>query len=280
MNHSQREVQPPVGSHPTTRRNVLRLAVAGTAAPLLGLPLMGSRSVRAQGGEVRIGYQKGSANLLVLKAEGALEERLGTLGYTVSWSEFSSGPPLLEALNAGSIDFGATGAPPPIFAQAAGADLIYALASKPSPRTQAIIVPPDSAIQTPADLAGKKVAVTKGSSANALLVRALRAGGSSCNRPTPRRRSRVAASMPGRSGTPTTPRRKTTAVPARSPPMKVRGRRTGAFTSPPAPSPRITRMRWRHWETCSRKPISGLAIILKRWPGSSRARPGWMNAFC
>jgi sulfonate transport system substrate-binding protein len=176
MNRFQREEQSFVSSHRTTRRSVLRLAVAGTAAPLLGLPLMGSRSVRAQGGEVRIGYQKGSANLLVLKAEGALEERLGKLDYTVSWSEFSSGPPLLEALSAGSIDFGATGAPPPIFAQAAGADLIYALASKPSPRTQAIIVPPDSTIQTPVDLAGKKVAVTKGSSANALLVRALRAG--------------------------------------------------------------------------------------------------------
>jgi len=177
MNHVQREDQPPVRSHRTTRRVVLRLAVGGAAAPLLGLPLAGSRSARAQGGEVRIGFQKGSANLLVLKAEGALEERLGGLGYTASWTEFSSGPPLLEALNAGSIDFGATGAPPPIFAQAAGADLIYALASKPSPRTQAIIVRPDSAIQTPADLAGKKVAVTKGSSANALLVRTLRAGG-------------------------------------------------------------------------------------------------------
>src|SRR5215204_4962798 len=177
MNHPQPEDQLSLYTHRATRRVVLRLAVAGTAAPLLGLPLVGSRSVRAQGGEVRIGYQKGSANLLVLKAEGALEERLGKLDYTVTWSEFSSGPPLLEALNAGSIDFGATGAPPPIFAQAAGADLIYALASKPSPRTQAIIVPADSPIQTPADLAGKKVAVTKGSSANALLVRALRAGG-------------------------------------------------------------------------------------------------------
>jgi sulfonate transport system substrate-binding protein len=177
MNRSQGEDQTPTGSHRATRRVVLRLAVAGAAVPLLGLPLTESRSALAQGGEVRIGYQKGSANLLVLKAEGALEERLGTLDYTVSWTEFSSGPPLLEALNAGSIDFGATGAPPPIFAQAAGADLVYALASKPSPRTQAIVVPTDSPIQTPADLAGKKVAVTKGSSANALLVRALRAGG-------------------------------------------------------------------------------------------------------
>ena len=38
-------------------------------------------------------------------------------------------------------------------------------------------MPTDSPIQAAADLAGKKVAVTKGSSANALLVRALQAGG-------------------------------------------------------------------------------------------------------
>src|SRR5215213_5484498 len=177
MNPSQREDQVSISSYRTTRRVVVRLAVAGVVAPLLGLTMTGSRSVLAQGGEVRIGYQKGSANLLVLKAEGALEERLGDLSYTVNWTEFTSGPPLLEALNAGSIDFGATGAPPPIFAQAAGADLVYALASRPSPRTQAIVVPTDSPIQTPADLAGKKVAVTKGSSANALLVRALEVGG-------------------------------------------------------------------------------------------------------
>src|SRR4051812_31096019 len=158
------------------RRDVLRLVLAGAAVPLLGLPGL-SPAVRAQGGEVRIGYQKGSASLLVLKGEGALEEKLGAFDYTITWTEFPSGPPLLEALNAGAIDFGSTGAPPPIFAQAAGADLIYALASKPSPHTQAILVPADSPIQTAADLAGKKVAVTKGSSANALLVRALQAGG-------------------------------------------------------------------------------------------------------
>lgn len=167
--HGLRAVRP-------SRRSLLRLALAGAAAPALGFSLAPRRAL-AQGGEVRIGFQKGSANLLVLKAEGELEDRLGGLGYAVSWVEFPSGPPLLEALNAGGIDFGATGAPPPIFAQAAGADLVYALASRPSPLTQAIIVPPASAIQGPAELKGKKVAVTKGSSANALLVRALQSAG-------------------------------------------------------------------------------------------------------
>src|SRR5215211_2523830 len=177
MNRSQREDQTPTGSHRATRRVVLRLAVAGAAVPLLGLPLTESRSALAQGGEVRIGYQKGSANLLVLKAEGALEERLGKLDYTVSWTEFPSGPPLLEALNAGSIDFGATGAPPPVFAQAAGTDLVYAFASKPSPQNEGILVPGDSAISNVVDLAGKKVAVAKGSNAHALLVGALQGVG-------------------------------------------------------------------------------------------------------
>jgi sulfonate transport system substrate-binding protein len=171
----------PVRSHGTRRdrRFVLKLGLVGTTASLLGLSPMatGHQITRAQSNEVRVGFQKGAPGLLVLKAQGEFEKRLETIGVTVTWNEFPAGPPMLEALNAGAIDFGYTGAPPPIFAQAAGADLVYILATKPSPDTQAIIVPKDSPIQGPADLAGTKVAVTKGSSANALLVRALQAGG-------------------------------------------------------------------------------------------------------
>jgi sulfonate transport system substrate-binding protein len=155
-----------------------RRRLVGASLAVSALAAGGFRApAHAQGREVRLGHQKGSATLLILKAEGTLEQRLGELGYTVSWHEFTSGPPLLEALNAGSLDFGPTGAPPPIFAQAAGADLVYALASKPSPRTQGIIVPPDSAIQDPEGLKGTKVAVAKGSSAHALLARALATSG-------------------------------------------------------------------------------------------------------
>ena len=158
------------------RRSLLAgAAVLGMAAtaPFAAAP----RPARAEGGELRVGYQKGSGILLYLKNEALLEEKLKPLGYTVTWTEFSSGPPLLEALNAGSIDTGTTGAPPPIFAQAAGADLVYTLATAPSPTTQAILVPKDSPIRSAADLKGKKVAVAKGSSAHALLVRALKHGG-------------------------------------------------------------------------------------------------------
>jgi sulfonate transport system substrate-binding protein len=161
------------------RRSIHKLGVAGAAASLAGLPAprLRPQSARAAATEVRVGFQKGAPTLIVLKAQGEFEKRLAAIDATVTWTEFPAGPPLLEALNAGAIDFGLTGAPPPIFAQAAGADLVYVLATPPSPDSQAIIVPADSPIQQPADLAGKTVAVTKGSSANALLVRALEAGG-------------------------------------------------------------------------------------------------------
>lgn len=155
-----------------TRRQVLRGLTAAIAAA--GLSAL---TVRAQSKEVRIGFQKGGVSLTVLKAQGDFQKRLEDLGYAVTWTEFPAGPPMLEAMNAGAVDIGYVGAPPPIFAQAAGADLIYVLATVANSDTQGVLVPKDSAIQGPADLKGKKVAVTKGSSANALLVRAVQSGG-------------------------------------------------------------------------------------------------------
>ena len=65
---------------------------------------------------VRIGFQK-YGKLVLLKSKGTLEEKLRAVGYKVVWTEFPSGPPLLEALNVGAIDFGNTGEAPPIFAR-------------------------------------------------------------------------------------------------------------------------------------------------------------------
>src|ERR1700730_7656280 len=67
--------------------------------------------------EIRIGYQKNGV-LVVAREQAALEKRFAPSGITVSWLDFPSGPPLLEAMNAGSVDFGQDGDTPPIFAQA------------------------------------------------------------------------------------------------------------------------------------------------------------------
>ncbi|HWZ40997.1 MAG TPA: sulfonate ABC transporter substrate-binding protein [Bradyrhizobium sp.] len=125
---------------------------------------------------VRIGYQK-YGKLVLLKGRGTLEQKLKPLGYSVSWTEFPSGPPLLEALNVGSIDFGIAGETPPIFAQAAGAPLVYLAYDPPAPQGEAILVSRDSPLKSVADLKGKKVALNKGSNVHYLLVRALEQAG-------------------------------------------------------------------------------------------------------
>jgi sulfonate transport system substrate-binding protein len=125
---------------------------------------------------VRIGYQK-YGKLVLLKSRGTLEEKLKPLGYKVSWTEFPSGPPLLEALNVGAIDFGVAGETPPIFAQAAGAPLVYLAYDPPAPQGEAILVPKDSPLKSVADLKGRKVVLNKGSNVHYLLVKALEKAG-------------------------------------------------------------------------------------------------------
>lgn len=126
--------------------------------------------------EVRIGYQK-YGTLTLLKGRGTLEQRLAQRNVTVKWTEFPAGPQLLEGLNVGSVDFGTVGEAPPVFAQAAGANLVYVGNEPPSPGSEAIVVPKDSKLRSLADLKGKKVVLNKGSNVHYLLVKALEKAG-------------------------------------------------------------------------------------------------------
>jgi sulfonate transport system substrate-binding protein len=125
---------------------------------------------------LRIGYQK-YGTLVLLKARGSLEKRLAPMHVEVTWTEFPAGPQLLEGLNVGSIDFGAVGEAPPIFAQAAGADLVYVGNEPAASAAEAIVVPKNSPIKTVAELKGKKVALNKGSNVHYLLVKLLEKAG-------------------------------------------------------------------------------------------------------
>jgi sulfonate transport system substrate-binding protein len=125
---------------------------------------------------IRIGYQK-YGTLVLLKARGSLEKRLVPMHVEVRWTEFPAGPQLLEGLNVGAIDFGTAGEAPPIFAQAAGADLVYVGNEPPASTGEAILVPKDSPIKTVAELKGKKVALNKGSNVHFLLVKLLEQAG-------------------------------------------------------------------------------------------------------
>jgi sulfonate transport system substrate-binding protein len=152
-------------------KRVIAVAVLSMSTALAGVG-----ATYGQDKVVRIGFQK-YGKLVLLKSKGTLEEKLKAAGYRVVWAEFPSGPPLLEALNVGSIDFGNTGEAPPIFAQAAGAPLRYVAYEPPAPKGEAILVPRDSKLQSVADLRGKKVALNKGSNVHYLLVKALEKAG-------------------------------------------------------------------------------------------------------
>ena len=126
--------------------------------------------------EVRIGYQKGTPILLLVKKQEALEARLKKIGINnVKWVEFQFGPPMLEALGAGAIDIGAVGDTPPVFAQAGGVNLVYFSAT--SPAEHAVLVPENSTIKTLADLKGKRIALGKGSSAHNVFIKTLAIAG-------------------------------------------------------------------------------------------------------
>jgi sulfonate transport system substrate-binding protein len=152
------------------RRGLLK--GAATAALTSSL----AASVRAQTPkEIRIGYQKNGV-LVIAREQAALEKHFAPLGTSISWVDFAAGPPLLEAMNAGSIDFGQVGDTPPIFAQAANAQIVY-VAGQPVTNGQGILVKPGSAIHSLADLKGKRIGFTKGSSAHNVVVMALEKAG-------------------------------------------------------------------------------------------------------
>ncbi|HEY1412313.1 MAG TPA: ABC transporter substrate-binding protein, partial [Rhodopila sp.] len=145
------------------------------AAALL-LPLPASKPAgAAEAKTLRVGFQKGEPLLMTAKANKVLESLLGPKGVGVEWVEFQFGPPMLEAMRVGSIDVGGVGDTPPVFAQAAHADLRYIAANLGSP--QSILLPPGSKIQSLTDLKGKRLAFGRGSSGHDFALMALEKAG-------------------------------------------------------------------------------------------------------
>lgn len=150
---------------------------AGLLAALLAVFVLAAPAW-AGDAALRIGYQKSSSLLILLKGQGILEKALASQGVTVEWNEFTSGLPMVEALNVGALDLSADVADTvPLFAQAAGTEFTYFLQEKPSPTAEALVVPKDSPVKAVADLKGKKLAVAKASGAHYLTVQALSQAG-------------------------------------------------------------------------------------------------------
>ncbi|MEV0978906.1 ABC transporter substrate-binding protein [Streptomyces sp. NPDC049915] len=159
-----------------------RLVPAALLLPLtLLLSACGGNSAAQTGGggtggkgslTLNVGDQKGGSEA-VLRAAGELKD----LDYKIKWSTFTSGPPLLEAVNARAVDIGGVGNTPPVFAAGAGSKITVVAAWHGTSKGDTILVPNDSKLSSPRQLKGHSVAVAQGSSAHYQLVASLRKAG-------------------------------------------------------------------------------------------------------
>jgi sulfonate transport system substrate-binding protein len=141
-------------------------SVAASASP--------SGSVNLSSVTLNVGDQKGTGAEAILTAAGLLK----SLPFHVSWSDFTSGPPMLEAMASGSVDIGGVGDAPPVFA-ASGGEAVEIVGARAVPRgdQDALVVPKGSTITSITQLKGKKVAYGSGSSANYHLLTVLNKAG-------------------------------------------------------------------------------------------------------
>jgi sulfonate transport system substrate-binding protein len=122
---------------------------------------------------LHIGDQAGSGAQALLTAAGLISK----LPFKVTWSDFTSGPPMLQAMAGGAVDIGSVGNAPPVFAAAGGDDIAIVGAFQANPHGSALLVPENSPIHSIAQLRGKRIAVAQGSSADYHLLTVLKKAG-------------------------------------------------------------------------------------------------------
>jgi sulfonate transport system substrate-binding protein len=115
---------------------------------------------------LNVGDQAGTGAEAVLQAAGLINSS-GVLkdGLHVKWADFTSGPPILQAISSGSLDIGGVGDAPPVFADPASKEVIVGV-QKTAYSNAALLVPKNSPITSVSQLAGKTVAVGTGTSAD------------------------------------------------------------------------------------------------------------------
>jgi sulfonate transport system substrate-binding protein len=145
-----------------------RLTIVSGKRPVLVLLLVWAifaQPAAAADPAIRFAYQPSVAGAAMMVA--ASEGFFAAEGLKVESKLLASGPVVNEALVSGSAEFGVMGDVPSVIAVATGLPLRIVATIGGGAARERVMVPRDSAIQSVRELAGKKVAITLGSSAQA-----------------------------------------------------------------------------------------------------------------
>ena len=157
---------------------VVMAVLAGCAVPAAapGAAPAASGDAAAKPEIIRLDYAYYNPSSLVLRKFGWLEEALAKDNITVEWVLSAGSNKANEFLRSEAIDFGSTAGAAALLAKANGSP-IEAVYIFSKPEWAALVVGKDSAIQSVADLKGKKIAATKGTDPYFFLLRSLHENG-------------------------------------------------------------------------------------------------------
>ena len=156
----------------SSRRQILK-GLSATAAFTLAAPGI----LRAQGiRDLRIDFATYNPVSLLLKARGWVEEEFGRDGVDVTWVQSAGSNKALEFLSANAIDFGSTAGSAALVGRING-NPIKSIYSYSRPEWTALVTRSETGIGSVADLAGRSVAVTRGTDPHIFLIRALAEAG-------------------------------------------------------------------------------------------------------
>lgn len=128
-----------------------------------------------EGVVVKIGVQGSGGIYGKAREEKWFEDALAEYGAKVEWTEFTSGPPMTEAMASDKLDFASLGNMPVIAAQSA--NIPFKIISVVIDGKKNVGVIAKNGFETLEDLKGKKIAVGTGTNAYGFLYRALEQDG-------------------------------------------------------------------------------------------------------
>src|ERR1700759_4611672 len=148
-------------------------SASGSSSPSSSSSSGSNSTVNVSSVTLTIGDQKGTGAEALLQAAGLINK----LPFKVKWVDFTSGPPMVQAMGSGSVDIGGVGDAPPAFAAAGGSKIKIVGARITPSAAGAVVVPKGSSITSMQQLKAKTIAAPEGPTADYHLLTVLAAAG-------------------------------------------------------------------------------------------------------